>query len=365
MTKNSSKFKVMDLFSGAGGLSFGFQKAGFEISVAIDNDPNLIVTHQKNFPDAAGVTQNLFAFGPESFSKAFGFGKGDLEGIIGGPPCQGFSLAGPRNFYDERNRLYVSFIEYVKFFRPSFFLIENVPGLAGLFNGQVRNRIVTEFTRMGYKVNSKILLASDYGVPQDRRRIFFVGMIEEMFSFPDPTYVSLQNKQKRIASKKEKVTVRDAINDLPLLKNELGAEEMPYPTGPKSDYQKMIRVNSDMIHNHVATKHTEQTTKIISLVPQGKNYKSLPRALQKVRNFHVAWTRLHYDKPSPTIDTGHRHHFHPEANRVLTVRESARIQSFPDTFIFYGSKTSQYKQVGNAVPPLLAQVIAEEIKRRL
>ena len=126
-----------------------------------------------------------------------------------------------------------------------------------------------------------------------------------------------------------------------------------------------MRINSDKIYNHIAAKHTERTQNIISFVPQGKNYKSLPANLRESRKFHVAWTRLHYDKPSPTIDTGHRHHFHPEANRIPTVRESARIQSFPDRFIFYGSKTSQYEQVGNAVPPILSRTIAMEIKKRL
>jgi DNA (cytosine-5)-methyltransferase 1 len=357
--------RVLDLFSGAGGLSLGFKEAGFKISAAIDNDPNLIITHQKNFPESISITEDLVNFSPEAFSKNYGFADHDIDGIIGGPPCQGFSLAGPRNFYDKRNKLYLNFIEYVKFFKPKFFLIENVPGLASLFNGRIKDRIIEEFTNMGYSVASKVLLASDYGVPQDRRRIFFIGLTKGLFGFPEATHVLMENRQKMIVDKKSKVTVRDAISDLPLLENKMGTEEMSYPTGPKSEYQRMIRIGSDKIYNHVATQHQEQTKRIISLVPQGKNYKSLPKSLQKIRNFHVAWTRLSYDRPSPTIDTGHRHHFHPEANRVPTVRESARLQSFPDRFIFYGSRTSQYKQVGNAVPPILAQVIAEEIKDRL
>lgn len=358
------KTNILDLFSGAGGLSLGFRQAGFRVAAAIDNDPNLIITHKKNFEESISITADLLKLEPKIFSKEYGIGKNDLEGIIGGPPCQGFSLAGPRNFYDKRNRLYLSFIEYVRFFKPRFFLIENVPGLASLFKGKIKDRIIREFTNMGYNVNSKVLLASDYGVPQDRRRIFFVGVEDEMFGFPDATHISIEKGQKRIVSMESKVTVRDAISDLPLLLNETGAEKMPYTMGPKSEYQKTMRIGSDKIYNHVATMHEEQTKRIISLVPQGKNYKSLPKDLQKTRNFHVAWTRLSYDKPSPTIDTGHRHHFHPEANRVPTVRESARIQSFPDKFIFYGSKTSQYKQVGNAVPPILAHVIAVDIKKR-
>ena len=186
------KSNILDLFSGAGGLSLGFREAGFSVAAAIDNDPNIIITHQKNFEESINITADLLKFGPKKFSKEYGIGKNDLDGIIGGPPCQGFSLAGPRNFYDKRNKLYLSFIEYVRFFMPKFFLIENVPGLASLFGGKIKDRIIREFTNMGYKVNSKVLLASDYGVPQDRRRIFFVGAEEGMFGFPDATHISIK-----------------------------------------------------------------------------------------------------------------------------------------------------------------------------
>jgi len=159
--------------------------------------------------------------------------------------------------------------------------------------------------------------------------------------------------------------VQDAIGDLPLLNGDKGAEEMPYISRPKNEYQAVMRKGSRAIFNHVVSNHAKQTTDIISLVPEGGNYKDLPRHLKNTRNFHIAWTRLHREKPSPTIDTGHRHHFHPTANRIPTVRESARIQSFPDKFRFLGTKTSQYKQVGNAVPPLLAYAIGKKIVKYL
>ena len=226
----------------------------------------------------------------------------------------------------------------------------------------VKNRIIAEFQKMGYTVNSKILMASEYGVPQDRKRIFFLGFSDGFIKFPAPTHAKINVKQRTIGGVRPVVTVREAISDLPLLIDEQGYEGMPYSGPPKNDYQRKMRERSIKIYNHVATMHDEKTKRIISLVQQGKNYKSLPEEFRHSRNFHVAWTRIHYDRPSPTIDTGHRHHFHPEANRVPTVRESARIQSIPDKFIFYGSKTSQYRQVGNAVPSLLAYHVAKEIK---
>lgn len=180
-------------------------------------------------------------------------------------------------------------------------------------------------------------MASEFGVPQNRKRAFFIGTKgKKEFSFPKT------NTPKLIASK-------DAISDLPEKSLPDGKD---YSTKPKSEYQELIRKGSKGIYNHEITNHSEQTIEIISIVPDGGNYKNLPLELQQTRNVHIAWTRLNSNKPSFTIDTGHRHHFHYKYNRIPTVRESARIQSFPDSFIFLGSKTSQYKQVGNAVPPI-------------
>lgn len=206
-------------------------------------------------------------------------------------------------------------------------------------NGIVKDNIIEDFEKLGYKVVYKVLMASEFGVPQNRKRAFFVGIKgNEEFIFPTKNTEHL-------------ITAKDAISDLP--ENTLANGEK-YLVNPKSDYQKLIRANSKGIFNHETTNHSEQTTEIISLVPDGGNYKNLPEELRKTRNVNIAWTRLNSNKPSFTIDTGHRHHFHYKFNRVPTVRESARIQSFSDEFIFLGSKTSQYKQVGNAVPPILA-----------
>lgn len=152
-----------------------------------------------------------------------------------------------------------------------------------------------------------------------------------------------------------------ALSDLPTLENDIGIENASYLTAPQNDYQELMRSNSKLVHNHIAANHSEKVCKIISLVPDGGNYRDLPEEYKNSRNFHVAWTRFASKKPAPTIDTGHRHHFHYKFNRVPTVRECARLQSFPDDFIFLGNKTQQFRQVGNAVPPLMAQAIAEKL----
>ena len=156
-----------------------------------------------------------------------------------------------------------------------------------------------------------------------------------------------------------------ALSDLPPLVETLGEDPAEYETKPKNSYQKLMRSNSKKVRNHIAASHSDKVKHIISLVPDGGNYKDLPEEYKNSRNFHVAWTRFRSDKPAPTIDTGHRHHFHYKYNRVPTVRECARLQSFPDDFIFEGKKTQQFRQVGNAVPPLMAQAIAEALLKYL
>ncbi len=348
--KRKKKLIVIDLFSGCGGLSLGLEKAGFDIALGIDNWRPSLETFAYNHPHSKTFETDISKIKAKDIKKIIGNGKIDV--IVGGPPCQGFSLSGPRNFHDPRNRLYLDFIRLVKEIEPRAFIVENVPGLESLFGGQIKKRIIEEFNKLGYEINAKILNASDYGVPQNRKRIFFVGLRgKKQFEFPLPKF----------SENSKKVTVMNAIGDLPLLKNERGAEEMLYSKLPFTEYQKKIRNGSTNIFNHVASNHTRQTAEIIALVPEGGNYKNLPDCFKKTRNFHVAWTRLDSKKPAPTIDTGHRHHFHPSENRVPTVRELARLQSFPDSFKFLGPKTSQYRQVGNAVPPMLATEIGKKL----
>lgn len=343
-----SKPTVIDLFCGCGGLSYGFIEAGFDVLLGIDHWKDAIATFESTHKNAKGIVADLFTETPKDISKLSGIK--DIDVIIGGPPCQGFSIAGKRIIDDERNQLYKSFVSFVKYYQPKVFLMENVPNIVSMGKGVVKDSIIEDFENLGYTIVYKVLLASDYGVPQNRRRAFFVGTKNnKIFKFPESTT-------------KNPISAKDAISDL---SEKSLADGSKYKNEPKSEYQILIRGKSVGIYNHEITNHSEQTTNIISLVPDGGNYKDLPEELRKTRNVNIAWTRLNSKKPSFTIDTGHRHHFHYKYNRVPTVRESARIQSFPDTFVFLGSKTSQYKQVGNAVPPILAEVLAKEIKKYL
>ncbi len=361
------RYRVLELFCGSGGLSLGLEMAGFDVIAGIDCDRYSIQTHQHNFPNAFSLEKDLTDYHPGDFSKEYGFQKADFDVIVGGPPCQGFSLSGPRNFYDARNKLYLEFIKYVEFFKPKAFMVENVPGLIGLFGGEIKEKIIKAFNSAGFNTTYKVIMASDYGVPQDRRRVFFVGVRgKDSFKFPPPTHFDIETEQQSLTvGKQRKITVADAIGDMPLLEYDLGNEEAEYVFPPLNDYQRYCRKGSKKLYNHTASKHMKKTKEIIALVPEGGNYKSLPKELQNTRRFNIAWTRIDSKKPAPTVDTGHRHHFHPWANRVPTVRECARFQSFQDKFVFQGPKTSQYVQVGNAVPPLLASALGENLKRWL
>lgn len=341
--------KVLDLFSGCGGLSFGFAKQGFDVVAGIDNWADALITFERNHPGASIFCMDLGNFDPQVLASKVG----QIDVVIGGPPCQGFSISGKRNPEDPRNRLYIGFVETVACLKPKAFVLENVPNLVSMSDGKIKDQIVKDFTDLGYEVKYKVLLASDYGVPQNRRRVVFVGIAgRNSFEFPEPIFID----------PKAKITTQQALSDLTEGSVKDGIENKKKPS---SNYQLLMRAKTNKIFNHQTTSHSQKTVDTIALVPDGGNYKDLPARLQGIRKVHIAWTRYNSSKPSLTIDTGHRHHFHYKYNRIPTVRESARLQSFPDDFVFSGTKTSQYKQVGNAVPPLMAEQIASALAKSL
>lgn len=337
----------IDLFSGAGGMSYGFEMSGFKPILAVDNWQDALDTYALNNPGIPTLCADLSSVDIEAIAEKYKLNGVDL--IVGGPPCQGFSVAGKRIVDDVRNKLYKSFVGFVKVCKPKAFVMENVPNILSIGEGIVKESILSDFKALGYNVVYNILTASDYGVPQNRRRAIFVGLKKGTFSFPTPFQTP-------------KVTSEQALSDLP--ENSI-AEGGKYPIAPQTDFQRWARMGSRGVFNHEITEHSAQTKQIISLVPDGGNYKDLPIELQSTRKVHIAWTRLNSQKPSFTIDCGHNHHFHYKFNRVPTTRESARIQSFPDSYVFTGNRGSQLKQVGNAVPPLLAKAISEQLLKFL
>jgi len=341
---NHRKYTVIDLFAGCGGLSLGFEMAGFDVQLAIDNWEDALITYRHNHKNTKTLKADLLNLDPASIENDFNLHNVDV--IIGGPPCQGFSVAGKRIIEDDRNKLYKSFVRFVDHFKPQAFVMENVPNILSIGNGAVREAIIEDFSKLGYDVVYKVLTASDYGVPQNRRRAIFVGLLKGTYIFPEATTAL------------KRITVKEAISDLP---EDSVNDGGGYPLAPQSDYQRQMRKNSTSLNNHQITEHSDETKRIIAMVPDGCNYKCLPQEMWSLRKVHIAWTRMDSKKPCFTIDTGHYHHFHYSYNRVPTVRESARIQSFPDDFLFIGGKGSQLKQVGNAVPPLMAYSIANQL----
>ena len=344
------KNKIIDLFCGCGGLSLGFEKAGFAVAYAIDMWNKAIETYNHNHVDKVAECRDIHELTNEELKKINA--DGDIVGVIGGPPCQGFSKVGTRDVNDPRNHLYLEYCRVVEQISPEFFVLENVEGLLTLCKGMFRDDIVKRFGDLGYKVEFQPVCAADYGVPQNRHRVFFVGMKKKSFVFPKKLdYV---------------VTSKDAICDLVPLSMENGMDELhPYATEPQNDYQREMRGNVSMVANHQITNHTQKTIDIISMVPDGGTIYDLPDEYWEVRKYRKGFERMPSFRPCHTVDTGHRNYFHYSENRIPSARENARLQSFPDSYVFLGTKTDQYKEIGNAVPPVLAYHIAKAIKEQL
>lgn len=350
------EFKVLDLFCGAGGFSCGLDQIyGFETKVALDFDKNAITTFEKNFPNAKAIYGDICNDDIKNevikASKKFG-----INMIVGGPPCQGFSLKGKNlGLDDPRNFLFLEYVDIVKKIKPEVFIIENVKNMITSSKGYFIRQIYDKFTSLGYTLNHGILNAYDFGVPQNRERAIIIGTL-------NPNGINLPQP-----CGDKKTTVRDAISDLAYLNSGEGKDSTSYIYPPESFYQEMLRNNSEVLWNHKATNHSQIALAKLSLIPPEGDKSFLPKEMHGNQKFMTTWSRLVWDKPSPTIDTrfdtpSNGRNSHPILNRAITPREAARIQSFPDTFIFYGPKTSICKQIGNAVPPLLAKAIGEHIK---
>lgn len=352
-----NKYRILDLFSGAGGFSCGLDMVeGFSTEVALDFDSKAINTFKKNFPNTSCICGDITdsKIKEEVVNTAK---KRKVNMIVGGPPCQGFSLKGKNlGLDDPRNFLFLEYLDIVGKLRPEIFVIENVKNLLNSENGYFIKQIHEKFEKLGYTLNHGVLCAYDFGVPQTRERAIIIGTL-------NTKGITIPNNYSDV-----KTTVRDAISDLAYLNSGEGAECSSYKNDPQSDYQRMLRIGCKNLFNHKATNHSQVALDKLAMIPPEGDKSSMPNELYGRQIFKTTWSRLEWDKPSPTIDTrfdtpSNGRNSHPFLNRAITPREAARIQSFPDSFVFYGCKTSICKQIGNAVPPLMAKAIAEHIKK--
>ena len=363
--------KVIDLFAGVGGLSSGFRKAGYEIVLANEIDKDISESYKKNHPDTLMINDDIKNILPylDNLNEK-------IDVIIGGPPCQGFSMAGARirkkNAFleDSRNFLFRNYFEVVKKVEPKYFIMENVPGMLSMSNGKIIEEIEKlfsdekNFKNGKYYIYKQVLCAGDYGVPQDRHRLIIFGT-KKKINFKKAFE---ETKKEMIKSGKiKKATIYDAISDLNYLSSGEGSFEQNYKNKPLTDYQKQRRKNSNKLYNHKATAHNKVAIDRINELKPGGRRLDLKDG-ESIKSVHSgAYGRMKWDDLSKTIITrfdtpSSGVYIHPEQARTITPREAARLQSFDDDFIFYGNKSSIIKQIGNAVPPLLAYYLANVIK---
>ena len=365
----SGEMPIIDLFAGCGGMSLGFELAGFRPVLAIERDEWASETYSSNHDGVNVITGDITTI--TSPRKTLPDGA-NVFGVIGGPPCQGFSLSGGRDPKDPRNSLFMDYMRFVEAFHPSFFVMENVPGILSAvtrMGERVKDVVLSVASEIGYNVKVMLLDASRYGVPQCRQRVFFVGIRDDYPFDPDrlePISVTPDHP----------VTVEQALSDLPVIGAGEGCAGMAYATPPQNDYQAWCRKRSQTVENHVAMRHTKRLVARFHVIGFGESAADVPREhMQRKRGNAAVISGKTYsqnnmrpfpDRPSPTVPASFQSNFvHPYYDRNYTAREGARLQSFPDSYIFKGRRTtmswerglSQYQQIGNAVPPLLAKAL--------
>jgi DNA (cytosine-5)-methyltransferase 1 len=389
-----SALTAIDLFAGAGGLSEGLREAGFTSLYANEIIPTYAQTYAANHPNTIVESEDIRDVDAAVVREKLGLERGELDLMAGGPPCQGFSINAPkRSSEDRRNHLFLDFLRFVEEFEPRAVLIENVPGLVSYANGATLQAIIESLQRLGYSADVQILYAPHYGVPQTRWRTMVIGMrdgSDPLEAFPAakrnaPMRINFTSKfggraivaLPRSVELPPHTSVSDAIGDLPPLENaESGEPEKPYFTSPQNSYQEALRAGSDMVRNHEAPRLSSVNVERLKHIPAGGNWTDipfdlLPKGMQAARrsDHTKRYGRVSPDGLASTILTKCDPHwgayFHYEQDRAFTVREAARLQSFPDTFTFTGTKADQYEQVGNAVPPLLAAAVGQSISAAL
>lgn len=376
-----NKIIALDLFSGAGGFSLGMEMSGIEVVAAVEYNEKIADTYKLNHPNTIMINDDIRNVAVLDAELKEINSNVSLEGIFrkvgkqpdiifGGPPCQGFSMAGYRIrnekpfFEDDRNLLYLEYLRVVEKLLPKIFVIENVPGILSYDNGRVKEEIIEKFSRLGYKVHAEVLASEYFGVPQKRKRAIFIGNrlgLDSKNLFPE-----------LILKKSDFVSVWEAISDLPPLESGQGFEPAQYVSKPNNNYQVKMRKNvlENGFYNHVSSTHKKSTIDILKRILPGESMKDLPLHLRTKSIHSGAYGRMNPDEPAYTITTRLNtpsvgRITHPYSHRTITPREAARLQSFPDNYRFLGDITTVGIQIGNSVPPLLSKAIGDNLVKIL
>lgn len=355
------KINVIDIFCGAGGLSYGFYKNdNFKLICANDIEKDMTQTYKSNHKDVPVYNMDIKDFNLSILTKDLGITESDVDVIIGGPPCQAFSTVGKRLLDDPRGKLFQEFYRLVKETKPKLFLFENVKGLLSMDNGNLLKHIISLFKEINYNVDYEVLNACDYGVPQARERVFIVGTLAtKKFKFPDPTH-----SENGCSLTKKHITLKEAISDLPHL--ETNDSKDFYLNDPHNEYQNSLR-DTHILTEHYSPKNNPNLIKLMEALPDGGTPLDVPEELRPKSGFKNTYCRLWWEKPCTTITRNFStpsssRCVHPKQARPLSAREALRIQSFPDSYILKGSQTSKKIQIGNAVPPLLSKHLANAVE---
>ncbi len=353
------KYNILDLFSGVGGLSYGFSKLeNFNVILANEIEKDISIAYKMNYPDVKMLNCDISDITEEVLLSSLQGEKVDI--IIGGPPCQSYSTLGKRKM-DKRAKLFIEYKRILKILKPQVFIFENVVGILSMDKGNLFKEIQKEFEELGYSLKYKVLNAVDYGVPQYRERVFLVGINgENNFNYPSQTHGE---------NLKNYVSLKDAIGDLPILKS--GQKKDFYEKNISNGFLDFVRKDeNNILTEHSAPKNGEHLVKIMETLKDGESKEDLPEEIRPKSGYKNTYAKLWWEKPSTTITRNFAcpsssRCIHPRDSRAMTIREGARLQSFPDDYIFYGSDTMKKLEIGNAVPPLLSIAIANELLKVL
>lgn len=361
-------YKVIDLFAGVGGLSYGFaHDKKFEILAANEILEPMAKAYSCNHPTVKMYNKDIKDFSLDDLTRDLGIKEGDIDIVVGGPPCQAYSTVGKRLIDDPRGKLFQEYYRILTELRPKLFVFENVKGLLSMQGGELIKTIISLFESIGYHIQMRLLNAADYGTPQIRERIILVGTLDARpFKYPKPTHYNPELGNPIDSSLKPYVTLGEALGDLPSIKT--GESASDYACEPQNAYQMLMRMNApEKIQEHEVPKNNAKLIAIMQALPDGGSPKDIPKELRPNSGFANCYCRLWWDKPSTTITRNlgcpsSSRCIHPRDPRPLSTREGARLQGFPDDYVFYGKRGDKHLQIGNAVPTFLSIAIKNSVK---